>query len=178
MSEVITGVIDSIFTKTVNTKFGAKEVYHATINGHDVNLGFKTECVEGQQVTLNVEHKYGGYQLLQGAVTGTPTQVGAAPPPGSSPTPAAAPRAVSAAFPIAVNAREMSIVRQSSLTRAVESVNQLMDKGLIVISNEADYQEKVMEFAYFYTDFGTGQREVKAAAAQAAYAAQSESVAA
>jgi len=167
MSEVITGVIDSITTQDVQTKFGQKQVYHAMINGHDVNLGFKTECIIGQQVTFNVEHKYGGYQLLQGAPTGTPTEVG---PPGTPPVGAS--KATKAAFPVATNAREMSIVRQSALNRAVESVALLVEKGVITLTTESAYQEKVLEFAYFYTDFGTGQREAKAAAAQAAYAGQ------
>ncbi len=167
MSEVISGVIDSITTQTVNTKFGPKEVYHANINGHDVNLGFKTECAEGQQVTLNVEHKYGGYQLLQGPPVGPATPVGAAPSPTMASTPIANTKA---AFPIQPNTREMSIVRQSSLTKAVESVNFLISQGVIKVLDENAYQNKVMDYAYFYTDFGTGQREVKAAAAQAAYA--------
>lgn len=170
MSEVITGVIDSITTQDVMTKFGQKQVYHAMINGHDVNLGFKTECVQGQNVTLNVEFKYGGYQLLQGPTSGPTTEVGAAPAPGSV---AKAPARTASAFPVATNAREMSIVRQSSLTRAVESVNFLINEGVIGMpKTESEYQEKILEFAYFYTDFGTGQREAKAAAAQAAYEGQ------
>jgi hypothetical protein len=44
----------------------------------------------------------------------------------------------------------------------------LMDKGLLVLS-EAEYFDKVLETAYFYTDFGSGQREVKQAAAIAGY---------
>ncbi len=173
MSEQITGVIDSITTQTVNTKNGPKPVYHAQIMGHDVNLGFKTECVEGQQVVLNVEHKYGGYQLIQGQPVGTPTPVGqfvAAPNAPASAAPAPV-RQVKAAFPVDPNTKDTSIIRQSSLNRAIESVHQLMDDSVLVFGNESDYQEKVLEFAYFYTDFGTGQREVKAAAAQAAYAA-------
>jgi len=171
MSERISGVIDSIYTKEVSTKYGPKQVYHATINGHDINLGFKTECVEGQQVTLNVEHKYGGYQLLQGSPSGTSTTVGALVPSNNGVAVPSVPT-TAAAFPVATNTTGTSICRQSSLTKAVESVNFLMDKGLLVVNSDVDYQEKVMEFAYFYTDFTTGQREVKAAAAQAAYAGQ------
>jgi hypothetical protein len=166
MSEQITGKIDSIFTKEVNTKFGPKAVYHAMINGHDVNLGFKTECVEGEQVTLNVEHKYGGYQLLQGAPSGTPTAVG---PAGSAPSAAAPARASKGAFPVEPNANGTSIVRQSSLNRAVEVIAMLISSGIFSPKSEDEYMAKLFDLAYTFTDFGTGQREAKAAAAQAAY---------
>lgn len=165
MSEVLAGVIDSIHTKDVQTKFGQKQVYHATIKGHDVNLGFKTELAQGENVTLHVEHKYGGYQLLD-----TPAPTGTLPV-GSQPAAAATAKAPvgSHAFPVALNSNGTSIVRQSSLNRAVEAVHKLIDSGLFTPKDETAYQNKVFEYAYMFTDFGTGQREVKEAAARAAY---------
>lgn len=166
MSEQIAGVIDSIYTKEVTTKFGPKNVYHATINGHDVNLGFNTKLSQGENVVLNVEHKYGGYQLLEGAPSGTPTPVQ---PAGSGGPTVAAPRPGKAAFPVDINANGTSICRQSSLNRAVEAVSALMKDGIIILKTEQEYLDKVFEIAYQFTDFSTGQREVKQANAQAAY---------
>lgn len=169
MSEQITGVIDSIYTKEVTTKFGPKNVYHAMINGHDVNLGFNTKLSQGESVVLNVENKYGGYQLLQGAPAGTPTPVQ----PAGSGGPTVG-RPSKAAFPVDINANGTSICRQSSLNRAVESVIALMDVNLISLKTEQEYLDKVFEIAYQFTDFTTGQREVKQANAQAAYNADTE----
>jgi hypothetical protein len=168
MTEQISGVIDSIYTKEVNTKRGPANVYHATINGHDVNLGFQTKLSQGENVVLNVENKYGGYQLIQGDPTGPTTQVSAANASGNNgavqPRPAA-----KQAFPVDINANGTSICRQSSLNRAVESVVAMMKDGILMLKTEQEYLDKVFEIAYQFTDFSTGQREVKQAAAQAAY---------
>lgn len=175
MTEVISGVIAQIYTKEVNTKRGPSNVYHAMIDGHDVNLGFKTNYQNGETVSLPVEHKYGGYQLVQGQTVpaGTPTSVGspaiAAPSAAPSPPAQAGRLPVSRAFPVDTNTKDISIIRQSSLNRAIESVTVLWHQGVLSFANEQDYLNKVMEIALLYTDFGSGQREVKQAEAMAAY---------
>jgi hypothetical protein len=165
--EQINGVIDSIYTKTVTTKFGDKDVYHAMINGNDVNLGFKTEFVAGESVNLDVEHKYGGYQYIQPGQTGSVTKRAGtiSPEAGLNSTPKASPPA----FPLGTNTKDISIIRQSSLNRAVDSVAILIAQGLFVPGIESEYLDKVLEIAYMYTDFGSGQREVKQAAAMEGY---------
>lgn len=172
MHEQLVGVVDSIFTKDITIKNGPRagqtsKVYHAMIDGHDVNLGFETALQEGQKVTLPVEEKFGGLSLSRETLNPSAPFVGAA----NDNTTGANAKSSKPAFPIPNNTKDTSIIRQSSLNRAIESVHQLMERGLIVISSEAEYQNKVLEYAYFYTDFGTGQREMKAAAAQAAYEA-------
>ncbi len=172
MSEQIAGVIDSIYTKEIQIKNGPRtgqttQIYHATINGHDVNLGFETKLSQGENVVLNVEHKYGGYQLLQGAPSGQPTSVPAA----GIGTAVAAPRnpAARAAFPVDIDSTGTSICRQSSLNRAVELVSLMVAESIVVMKTEQEYLDKVFEIAYQFTDFTTGQREVKQANVQAAY---------
>jgi len=172
MTEVISGVIAQIYTKEITTKFGPKNVYHAMIDGHDVNLGFKTMLQNGETVSLPVEHKYGGYQLIQGQVVpaGSPSTVGATPVATPSAGPAQIPRApASRAFPVDTNTKDISIIRQSSLNRAIESVTLLWHQGLFTPITEQDYLDKVFELALLYTDFGSGQREVKQAEAMQAY---------
>jgi len=168
MHEQISGVIDSIYTKEVNTKRGPANVYHATINGHDVNLGFQTKLSQGENVVLNVENKYGGYQLIQGDPTGPTTQVSAANTSGNNGGVQSRP-AAKQAFPVDIDTTGTSICRQSSLRRAVESVAVMIEAGILSFRTEQDYLDKIFEVAYQYTDFTTGQREVKQAAAQAAY---------
>lgn len=166
--EQISGKIDNIYTKTVSTRFGDKEVYHAVVNGNDINLGFKCDYVEGETVTLNVEHKYGGYQLVQ---TGTKASgsTGGSPAPASNAPTGSKPSAP--AFPINKNTKDISIIRQSSLNRAIEAVSVMMKEGYVIVSNEQEYLDKVLEVAYMFTDFGSGQREVKQAEAMAGYEA-------
>lgn len=177
MSQQIVGKIDSIYTKTITIKNGARagqdtQVYHAMINGHDVNLGFKHNFTEGESVTLNVEEKYGGYQVVQGntAVANTGPVVGA--PTTAAGTGAGGPSKVPSAFPVHPNANGTSIVRQSSLKAAIEVVDNMKRDGVVMLPLEEQYIEKVLEVAYIFTDFGTGQREVKQANAMACYTSE------
>jgi len=170
MSEVLSGVVDSIHTKDVAIKNGPKagtmsKVYHASINGHDVNLGFQTDLAEGENVKLHVEHKYGGYQVLKTPAPANTPAVGTL----TAPSANAAKSGGASAFPVALGNNGTSIVRQSSLNRAIEAVHKLIDLKVFAPKDETEYQNKVFEYAYMFTDFGTGQREVKEAAARAAY---------
>lgn len=167
----IAGVIDSIYTKEVQIKNGARAgqtstVYHAMVGGHDVNLGFKCDFQEGERVNLTVEEKYGGYQLVKGGGNGT-----AAPAPtpaaNSAPTPAPAPKA---AFPTPKNTKDVSIIRQNSMNHASRIVADMITAKVIAApKTEAEYVEKVIEVAYQVFDFSSGWREQKMADAQAAY---------
>lgn len=162
MSEVIAGVIDSIYTKTVPTKRGDGTVYHAMVNGNDVNLGFKCAYQEGETVQLNVEHKYGGYQLIQGAPTATNGAANQAGKGASKP-------ASKPAFPTPKNTKDVSIIRQNSMTHASRIVRDMADLGILGKLKEDAYLEKVIETAYYIADFSTGWREEKQAAAMAGY---------
>lgn len=168
MNDVVSGNIDSIYTKTVQTKFGDKIVYHAMVDGNDVNLGFKHQYAVGETVNLDVEHKYGGYQLIPSAgnVSSPGNMVAGSnsAPAKRTPAPKSGP-----AFPVATNTKDISIIRQSSLNRAVDVVEKLQAIGLFIPGNEQEYLDKVLEVAYMFTDFGSGQREVKQAAAMSGY---------
>ncbi len=175
MSQVVAGVIDNIYTKEVSTKYGPKPVYIAQIGGQEVNLGFKTPLAMGETVSLNVEHKYGSLQLVQGNTPAVPAGNGAAqvtaisPPPSAAGVPVTGPAPIKVEFPVEVNTRGTSIIRQNSMGHARAIVINLFEVGLFKPLNEAAYMEKVMEVAYAITDFSTGQREVKAKQAAAAY---------
>lgn len=161
----VKGTIDSMWTKDITTKFGQKAVHYANVNGQEINLGFKTQHAEGEYVTLQVEHKFGELQVARpGAKPSTSgSQTNAAPATKS------APARGNGAFPIDATNGQVSIIRQSSLNRAVEATNAMMKEGVVSFSNVEDYMATVWELAYQFTDFGTGQREVKLAKAQAGY---------
>jgi hypothetical protein len=165
MSQVVAGKIDSIRSKLIHTKFGDKPVYHASIGGQEVNLGFKHNFVEGENVTLNVDHKYGGLQLIPG------TEQKGLPPGGATPAPSnqtstSAPVS-RAAFPTPKDTKEVSIIRQNSGQHASRMVAALINSGAITTKDAAI--ETFIEYAYQITDFATGWREVKQAEAMEAY---------
>lgn len=174
MSEQIQGTIESLYTKDITIKRGARAgstspVYHAVINGHDVNLGFQTSLVEGQSVVLDVETKFGGYHLVEPGKGNVPSANGVA-----AASPSVASKNIKSttsapAFPLGTNTKDISIIRQSSLNRAVEVVTLMINAGLYVPDHADSLMEKVFQVAYQFTDFGSGQREVKQAAVIAAY---------
>ncbi len=166
----VQGVIDSIHTKQVTTKYGDKNVYIATINGNEVNLGFKTSLSQGENVVLDVEHKYGSLQLIQplkNGATAAPSTVAN----GSTQSTVAVPHgtATPPPFPLKPNAKDISIIRQSSLNRAVDVVAALTLQDLLSVNTEQEYLDKIFEIALQFTDFGSGQREQKMADAMASY---------
>lgn len=165
MSDVISGVIDSIHTKTVPTKRGDGTVYHATINGQDVNLGFKCEFEQGENVALNVEHKYGGWQFVSKAAAGTPTSVSSNKQSNSGNS--STQRSTATEFPVPKNTKGIAICRQNSGGHAATIVAALIAQGVVKTEQEAN--DAFMKLAYDITDFATGHREKNQADAMAAY---------
>jgi len=158
MTDVV-GVIDSIYTKDVTTKFGTKEVYHAMINGQDINLGFKCAYVVGESVTLPVEHKYGSLQLIQGGNGAAPAATGIKAAPVQAQ--ATAPQQAATEFPVAQGTRGITIARQNSGGHAATIVAALIAQGKITTPEAA--LDEFMELAYEIADFATGHREIKMA---------------
>lgn len=162
--QVVSGVIDSINTQTVKTKFGDKAVYHAMINGQDVNLGFKCAYSEGESVTLNVEHKYGSLQHIQDVGKANGTGATGPSPVQAVPTQPATKAAASSEFPVAKGSRGITIARQNSGGHAAQIVAALIAQG--AINNAEEATEAFMEIAYDIADFATGHREIKMALEQ------------
>jgi hypothetical protein len=171
----ISGVIDSIYTKEVQIKNGPRAgqtstVYHAMIQGHDVNLGFKCDYQEGESVTLTVEEKYGGYQVVKGNGNANAPSVPNAASQAGPAQPAAPLGPKPAAFPTPKNTKDISIIRQNSMTHATRIVDDMIIHGVVKApKTEGEYVEKVIEVAYQVFDFSSGWREQKMADAQAAY---------
>lgn len=114
------GVVESIGTKEVKTRYGMKTTYSAKIDGEWFKLGFsKPPFGKGDSISFNYEESTFGMEMDAKSVTitsaPTPT-VGTA-------TPAATRPAFTGGkgvFPIPPLDGQRSIVRQSSLTNARE----------------------------------------------------------
>lgn len=152
----VEGNVDSVYSKTKSTRSGKDvTIYYGTVDGTEVNLGFKPIWEEGEYVSVEVAEKYGELQITGKAK------------PGSKPASAAPSKGVSSpsfkrgSFPLEPTDNQVSIIRQSSLNRAVDVTDALVNNGLFKAKTEEEYIEKIWELAYQFTDFGTGQREVK-----------------
>ncbi len=166
----IHGTIEGIYTKMVTIKTGRRAgsespVYHAIVNGNDVNLGFKCEFEEGESVNWEVEHKYGEYKYV-GPASGSVQTLSKVPSNTSnaaalSPTPHPRPD-----FPVAKNSRGMTIARQNSGGHASAMIAALIHSGQIKDEDKA--MEVFMDMVYEITDFATGHREQAQAAAMTA----------
>lgn len=157
----IKGVVDSVYTKQVNTKRGPADVYHAIIDGNDLNMGFKPVYEEGQYVDVEVYEKYNEYHISKSGnkQSGAPAKSG-----GNNTQ-----RASTPAFPVAKNTKDTSICRQNALTNARSLVDTLLASGAVKYKDEQTTIDLILTFAYQFADFSTGQREVKMAEAKAAY---------
>ena len=112
----------------------------------------------GNAVSIDAEpSRYGGYDLK--AVLGEVSSSGT-----SAPV-AAAPAAQShMEFPVEKNSRNTSIIRQNSLTNAV---NLVTSTALVNEDNINDLAELAIGIAYEFYNFSSGQREMKEAEALA-----------
>lgn len=121
MSE-ITGIVESLGTKEVKTRFGMKPTFSMKVDGEWYKLGFtKPKCDKGDEVSFSyVEGTYGREVDAKAISVGSGAK--------SAPTPgAAAPRAAPSyggkgVFPIPALDGQRAIVRQNALTNARELV--------------------------------------------------------
>lgn len=158
----VEGTVDNIFSKTKDTRSGKQvTIFYAEVAGDTINMGFKPIWEEGEYVNVNVEEKYGELQVSKGGASSP----GSAPSRGTSKTAPSKGGSYGAKgkFPVEPTDSQVSIIRQSSLNRAVDTVSNMVEQGIITPGNMEDYVDVVLELAYMYTDFGTGQREVKKA---------------
>jgi len=120
---MMTGIVEALTTKDVNTKFGTKPTYSMKVNGTWIKCGFKDPKVEvgyevefdGVSGTYGVETKAVNV-LSKGSGTPTPAATG---------TSVAAPKASyggykDKVFPIPALHGDRAIIRQNALARATD----------------------------------------------------------
>ena len=163
----IKGVVDSVRTKVRNTRFGDKKIHLCTVDGIEFETGFKSVFAQGEMITCGVEHKYGGWQYVEGPVGSLPP-VTAAVTTSVASTSGSGGGKGAGAFPVDPKSGQISIIRQNSLNRAVEILRQWAKEGIFEPKGEAEYLKKLLEVALIVTDFNSGQHIVELAKAQAA----------
>lgn len=159
MTHQIKGVISSSSTKTVRTKFGDKPTYQYVVDGVEFSSGFKKEHNEGEMVTIGVQFKYGEWQKIPGSTgdgmpAATANQGGGGQVTSGNFTPKSR-----GTFPVDPMDGQMSIIRQNSMNRAVEIMDQWLSHDLLDTSERTKegYIKKLHEMAMIITDFNSGQ---------------------
>lgn len=160
----VTGTVVEITTRAVAGKFGKPGTAYGIKldNGNTYSAGFKSpHCSVGDNVTFDVivNGKYENADSASIVINGKGT---------AAPTPSYSGGAGrSGGFPVATDSDKYAIIRQNALAHAVATVGAFYGNGCIAIWEGGDanfdvYVEKVIETAYKFTDFSSGQREVKA----------------
>jgi hypothetical protein len=175
----VKGVVDRAFTKTKQTSKGDKIINYIDVDGVEISTGFKADHQTGEMINISVDKKFGEIQKVGNNGEG------------QSPVSQllSAPAAVKGnfggggggwkggakgKFPVEPTDGQMSIIRQSSMNRAVEIVRDMMESDIFNPKTEQEYLTKLIEVALFVTDFGSGQDQVKLKAAFAERYAQQE----
>ena len=170
-NQAVSGVVDRTWTKTKSTRYGDKDLHYVSVDGVDFSTGFKKVFNEGEFVNCAVKFNYGELQLQEGA---NPAGLPKATPGGNKGN--SKPASVSnvggygnkGKFPIDPKDGQISIIRQSSMDRAVTIVRDLVAAGLFTPTSEDDYIKKCLEIALVVTDFASGNDIMQLAAAKAA----------
>lgn len=173
--QAVTGVVDKTWTKQKATRFGDKELHYVQVGGVTFSTGFKKVFTEGQMINAAVKFNYGELQYQPDAnADGLPAATS-----GATRTNSTGPGTIKGnfqakggsnrgTFPIDPKDGQMSIIRQSSINRAVEIVTGLMEADLFNPKTEDEYLHKVFEIALIVTDFSSGNDIMQLAAAKAA----------
>lgn len=167
------GVINKIWTKTVNTKYGEKPVTLFSLDGDDkiFNMQFGKQAIEeGDKVTFNYDGpKYGEYQVDKqtlkveskgNEVMSTEAPASAAPSAGSSSGGGGSNKGGGysrGTFPLEFNDGQRSILRQHAFTQASEIYRHEMSNELenSNISSE-EVIDKIIELAYKIERYSSG----------------------
>lgn len=164
----VKGVVDTVHSKSKTSKAGRPfNIHYITVDGVEISTGFKPLYTEGQAVNIAVEKKYGEWQVQEGV------SADGLPPMGSAPVTPVATGSFGGkgrgTFPVETTDGQMSIIRQSSMNRAVELVRDMIDCGTLEAPKDKDeYLHTVVEVALIVTDFGSGQDIMQLKAAQQA----------
>jgi len=169
-NQAINGVVDKCWTKSKSTRYGDKEIHYCEVDGVAFETGFKKVFSEGEMVNCAVKFQYGALQYQPGVdATGLPpAKAGGTVKKGNFSKSGGSNYGARGKFPIDVTDGQMSIIRQSSMDRAVTIVRDLVAVGLFKPKSEEDYLKKCIEIALTITDYASGQDIMKLSSAKAA----------
>ena len=168
MSHSVVGVVDNAFTKTKSTRMGDKIINYINVGGVEVSTGFKAAHTTGEMINIAVKFNFGEWQKIEGKTgDGLPTCDGNKP---VTAIPAGGGGGRSRGkFPIDPLDGQMSIIRQNSMNRAVEILENWMTSTpqlLFEPDTQEEYMKKLHEVALTITDFNSGGDIMKLVAAE------------
>jgi hypothetical protein len=164
----ITGMVEAITPMNGVSKRTGKPytIWTATVGGQEVKMGFtKPSFNVGDTVSLDTEvNKYGDTEVIKPGARASGSAPRSAPSAGASAPPAAR-GGFDRTFPVKTSSPEMSIIRQNALTNANAAVDHYYEHcGTFEYDSPEAFAEKVIEVAYKFAEFSSGQREAKAVA--------------
>lgn len=159
-------IVESISSKPVTTKFGTKATYSFKADGDWYKCGFKKPSIkEGDEITFT--HTEGAY--------GKEVDVASISVVGGRPATPAAPKAAPApsygskgVFPIPALDGQRAIVRQNSLTNAVNLIKDHLDPKKA--TNFEDVAGKCIDIARMFEAYSCGDLDLAVAKAKIAKA--------
>ena len=169
-NQAINGVVDRTWTKTKSTRFGDKDIHYCSVDGVDFSTGFKKVFNDGEMVNIAVKFNYGELQYQAGVdATGLPpATAGGTVKKGNFQQGSGSNYGAKGKFPIDPKDGQMSIIRQSSMDRAVTLVRDMVSCGIFKPKTEEEYLSKCIEIALNITDYASGNDIMQLAAAKAA----------
>ncbi len=130
-----------------------------------INLGFKNTFAVGDTITSIEKNKYNEFVPKVGT-TSPDSSKGFTVKPEQSGGGGYSGRAAGRPFPVPKDSGELSIIRQSALKAAIDTVSAYNNNYLGKETNSdvslIEFVEQILEVAYTYTDFSSGHRELKA----------------
>jgi hypothetical protein len=164
--EQVTGKVVGCPTRTIQVKRGPRAGKDATVHSIEVdtpnglievNVGFRQPYEVGESVNLSCDRTQFGLEVSK-------SQAGPAAPAAKASVQHVQPARVG--FPVGKDTKDISIIRQNSMTHASRIVDDMVRGGIIgKPQSEEEYIEKVFDVAYQITEFSSGHREVKMAMA-------------
>lgn len=164
----VTGVVDSVWTKTKSTRVGDKTIHYAKVDETEFSCGFKQPFQQGQHIDIGVKFNYGELQYQPNAdVSSVPK--GQPVTKGNFQAKGGSNYGSKGKFPIDPTDGQISIIRQSSMDRAVTLVRDMVETGTIKTpSGMEEYLKLCIEIALNITDYASGNDIMQLSAAKAA----------
>ena len=162
----MTGTVDKIDSRVVKTKFGPKPVYDLYVGGTKYGYGFKNPQLIGVQQGTTVEFEAGENNGYMNVVADSLKVISSGPAnnQGITRSITATSNNVRSGFPVDTTSDKFAIIRQNALTNAVATVEAFTGQVNSMSPNTLEaYVNLVIKTAYTFTDFSSGQREMKAA---------------
>jgi hypothetical protein len=159
---MVTGIVERVVEKTVNTKFGPKPVFDIYVNSTKYSWGWKRPSsagvTDGANISFDFEADKYGPKITDGTVKVLTAGDGTAPVKAAPSSGGAITSNRDAGFPVPVTSDKISILRQNALTNARELVQAYPSVFVEGVDKKADDMvAKILEIASKFSDYTSGR---------------------